>query len=82
MAMSGINFIFHATTITKRKKQIYKISWKLKKMQFWPNQELDASSWKIQSGCNKNSDEEATLTFTLHGHKKNSKIQIQIIFFI
>ena len=30
---------------------------------------------KIQSGFNKNPDEESTLTFTLHGDKTKSKLQ-------
>ena len=40
----------------------------------WVNNE-GVSSFKIKSGCNKNSDEEST--FTLHGHKTKSKLQIK-----
>ena len=35
------------------------------------------SSWKIKNGCNKNSGQESTLTFILHGHKTKSKLQFQ-----
>ena len=37
---------------------------------------LEVSLWKIWSGCNKNSDGESTLIFTLHGHMKKSKSHI------
>ena len=34
---------------------------------------LEVSSQKNQEGCNKNSDQESTLIFILHGHKTKSK---------